>query len=241
MDGWRRNSWLDIENGSLEFLNEWFESPPRWCNCIRVVFVGTNRRIRGGTCCGKIKKRARKPCPSSLLEFRRGGNGIRIIFLRFFLYGKWMVGRRHWIEASKILKDVDEGWMEDGRRKACMYEVLEGRYFESVYRSRKLNNYAWKENGFLFLAIEGLEIFKDVDEDWTWTCNRGVHECFRYWKRAFTIHCSRKLKNYIRRKNEYFLTIEKLDISKDVDWISEGEIRMEDKCIKMLKYQKQIE
>lgn len=36
----------------------------------------------------------------------------------------------------------DEGWMKDGRRKACMYEVLEGRYFESVYRSRKLNNYA---------------------------------------------------------------------------------------------------
>lgn len=53
-----------------------------------------------------------------------------------------MVGRRHWFEASKILKDVDEGWMEDGRCKACMYEVLEGRYFELVYRSRKLNNYA---------------------------------------------------------------------------------------------------
>lgn len=53
-----------------------------------------------------------------------------------------MVGRRHWFEASKILKNVDEGWMEDGRCKACMYEVLEGRYFELVYRSRKLNNYA---------------------------------------------------------------------------------------------------
>lgn len=162
MDGWRRNSWLDIENGSLEFLNEWFESPPRWCNCIRVVFVGTNRRIRGGTCCGKIKKRARKPCPSSLLEFRRGGNGIRIIFLRFFLYGKWMVGRRHWIEASKILKDVETkvGWkMEDVRRVCTRYwkEGISNRCIDQgnwiITRERKMDSCSWLLRDWKFLKM----------------------------------------------------------------------------------------
>lgn len=36
-----------------------------------------------------------------------------------------------------------------------------------------------------------------------------IYECFRYRKRAFTIHFSKKLKNYVRKKNEFFLAIEK--------------------------------
>lgn len=142
-----RNSWLDIENGFLEFLNERLESLPfRWCNCITRcwVFVGTNRRIRGGTCCGKIKKRARKP---SLLRFEGERMGLGFYFSSFFSLWKMDRPASDWIEATEILKDVDEGWMEDGR---CIWVRNIASISNRCIVSRKLNNYVW--NGFLLLG-----------------------------------------------------------------------------------------
>ena len=89
------------------------------------MFVGTNGRIRGGTCCEKIKKRARKPCPIEVASFRGGENGIRILFF-FVFFPLWkMDGFGLDLE---ILKDVDGGL--DGRwkmynRRVHGYKILE--------------------------------------------------------------------------------------------------------------------
>lgn len=125
----------------------------------------------------------------------------------FFLYGKWMGSDWIW----RFWKMSMEGWTEDGR---CTTGVYMGtkywKHFEfRCIVSRKLNNYAWKENGFLFLGDwKFLKISMKIEH--VIELHTNFRYSFRYWKRHS--RCSKKLKNYVRKKNEFFLkNIERLN------------------------------
>lgn len=50
-----------------------------------------------------------------MLRFEGERMGLGFYFSSFFSLWKMDRPASDWIEATKILKDVDEGWMEDGR------------------------------------------------------------------------------------------------------------------------------
>lgn len=64
--------------------------------------------------------------------------GLGFYFSSFFSLWKMDRPASDWIEATEILKDVDEGWMEDGR---CIWVRNIASISNRCIVSRKLNNY----------------------------------------------------------------------------------------------------